>query len=108
MAWRFRPDERRLFIVDRSHHTPVFLNVDHGTLTGGELFCADDQVYDGTRRLISVSLWGAAHDGLHCYHPDGPSIGKLRSVRDHCQPQLGVRQRNHLYITATSSLYGPE
>ena len=23
-------------------------------------------------------LWGAAHDGLHCYHPDGSLIGKLR------------------------------
>ena len=42
----FSPDERRLFIVDSQlHHIRVF-NVDHGTLTGGEVFCADDQGYD--------------------------------------------------------------
>ena len=45
----FSPDERRLFVVDiEQHHIKVF-DVDHGTLTGGELFCADDQGYDGIR-----------------------------------------------------------
>ena len=74
----FSPDERRLFIVDSElHHIRVF-NVDHGTLTGGELFCADDQGYDGIRFDHLGRLWGAAHDGLHCYHPDGSLIGKLR------------------------------
>ena len=101
----FSPDERRMFIVDSElHHIRVF-NVDHGTLTGGEVFCADEQGYDGIRFDHLGRLWGAAHDGLHCYHPDGSLIGKL------CLPEItanlafGGRQRNHLYITATSSLY---
>jgi gluconolactonase len=101
----FSPDERRLFIVDsEQHHIRVF-DVDHGTLTGGELFCADDQGYDGIRFDHLGRLWGAAHDGLHCYHPDGSLIGKLRLPEITANLAFGGRQRNHLYITATSSLY---
>jgi gluconolactonase len=101
----FSPDERRLFIVDSElHHIRVF-NVDHGTLTGGEVFCADDQGYDGIRFDHLGRLWGAAHDGLHCYHPDGSLIGKLLLPEITANLAFGGRQRNHLYITATSSLY---
>ena len=96
----FSPDERRLFIVDSElHHIRVF-NVDHGTLTGGEVFCADDQGYDGIRFDHLGRLWGAAHDGLHCYHPDGSLIGKLRLPEITANLTFGGRQRNHLYITA--------
>ena len=101
----FSPDERRMFIVDSElHHIRVF-NVDHGTLTGGEVFCADDQGYDGIRFDHLGRLWGAAHDGLHCYHPDGSLIGKLRLPEITANLAFGGRQRNQLYITATSSLY---
>jgi gluconolactonase len=102
----FSPDERRLFIVDSElHHIRVF-NADHGALTGGEVFCADDQGYDGIRFDHLGRLWGAAHDGLHCYHPDGSLIGKLHLPEITANLAFGGRQRNHLYITATSSLYG--
>jgi len=102
----FSPDERRLFIVDSQlHHIRVF-DVDHGTLTGGELFCADDQGYDGIRFDHLGRLWGAAYDGLHCYHPDGSLIGKLRLPEITANLTFAGRQRNHLFITATSSLYG--
>ena len=102
----FSPDERRLFIVDSElHHIRVF-NADHGAITGGEVFCADDQGYDGIRFDHLGRLWGAAHDGLHCYHPDGSLIGKLHLPEITANLAFGGRQRNHLYITATSSLYG--
>jgi gluconolactonase len=102
----FSDDERRLFVVDSElHHIRVF-NVDHGALTGGEVFCADDQGYDGIRFDHLGRLWGAAHDGLHCYHPDGSLIGKLHLPEITANLAFGGRQRNHLYITATSSLYG--
>jgi gluconolactonase len=101
----FSPDERRLFIVDSElHHIRVF-NVDHGALTGGEVFCADDQGYDGIRFDHLGRLWAAAHDGLHCYHPDGSLIGKLHLPEITANLAFGGRQRNHLYVTATSSLY---
>jgi len=101
----FSPDERRLFIVDSQlHHVRVF-NVDHGKLTGGELFCADDKGYDGIRFDHLGRLWGAAYDGLHCYDPDGTLIGKLRLPEITANLTFGGPQRNHLYMTATSSLY---
>jgi gluconolactonase len=102
----FSPDERQLFIVDSElHHIRVF-NVDHGKLTKGELFVADPEGYDGIRFDHLGRLWGAAHDGLHCYHPDGSLIGKLRLPEVTSNLTFGGRQRNHLYITATRSLYG--
>jgi gluconolactonase len=80
-------------------------NVDHGALTGGELFCADDQGYDGIRFDHLGRLWGAAYDGLHCYDPNGSLIGKLRLPEIASNLTFGGGQRNHLYITATSTLY---
>ena len=101
----FSPDEQRLFIVDSElHHIRVF-KVDHGSLIGGEVFCADDRGYDGIRFDHLGRLWGAAHDGLHCYHPDGSLIGKLLLPEITANLAFGGRQRNHLYITATRSLY---
>jgi gluconolactonase len=101
----FSADERRLFIVDSQlNHIRVF-NVDHGELIGGELFCADEKGYDGIRFDHLGRLWGAAHDGLHCYDPDGTLIGKLRLPEITSNLTFGGRQRNHLYMTATSSLY---
>jgi gluconolactonase len=101
----FSSDERRLFIVDsQRNHIRVF-DVDHGKLRGGDVFCADDQGYDGIRFDHLGRLWGAAHDGLHCYDPDGTLIGKLRLPEITSNLTFGGRQRNHLYITATSSLY---
>jgi gluconolactonase len=102
----FSPDERRLFIVDSElNHIRVF-DVDHGALSGGELFCVDEQGYDGIRFDHLGRLWGAAHDGLHCYDPDGSLIGKLRLPEITANLAFGGRQRNHLYVTATRSLYG--
>jgi gluconolactonase len=102
----FSPDERRLFIVDSELHRIRVFDVDHGKLSGGELFCADDKGYDGIRFDHLGRLWGAAHDGLHCYDPDGSLIGKLRLPEITSNFTFGGPQRNHLYITATSSLYG--
>ncbi len=101
----FSSDERRLFIVDsQRNHIRVF-DVDHGKLRGGDVFCADDQGYDGIRFDHLGRLWGAAHDGLHCYDPDGTLIGKLRLPEITSNLTFGGGQRNHLYITATTSLY---
>jgi gluconolactonase len=102
----FSPDERRLFIVDSELHRIRVFNVDHGKLSGGDLFCADEKGYDGIRFDHLGRLWGAAHDGLHCYDPDGSLIGKLRLSEITSNFTFGGRQQNHLYITATSSLYG--
>jgi gluconolactonase len=102
----FSPDERQLFIVDSElRHIRVF-SVDHRKLKGGEVFCANPEGYDGIRFDHLGRLWGAAHDGLHCYEEDGSLIGKLRLPEITSNFTFGGPQRNHLYITATSSLYG--
>ena len=102
----FAPDEQRLFVVDSQlRHIRVFDVVDRQTLTGGEVFAANDKGYDGIRFDHLGRLWGAAHDGLHCLHPDGSLIGKLPVPEIVANLAFGGRQRNHLYLTATTSLY---
>ena len=56
--------------------------------------------------IISVVSGERLSDGLHCYHPDGSLIGKLRLPETTANLTFGGRQRDHLYITAASSLYG--
>jgi gluconolactonase len=101
----FSSDEQQLFVVDsEENHIRVF-DVNHGSLTGGTLFAADPEGYDGIRFDSQGRLWAAADDGLHCYAPDGTLIGKLRIPEVSANLAFGGSQRNHLYITATTSLY---
>ncbi len=101
----FSADFTRLYVVDsEEHHVRVFTVTGDG-LSGGEVFAADPAGYDGIRFDTRGRLWGAAHDGLHCYEPDGTLSGKLlvpETVANFC---FGGRQHNHLYLTATTSLY---
>ncbi len=101
----FSADERRLFVVDSElGHIRVF-DVTGTTLSGGEVWCADPAGYDGIRFDHLGRLWGAAHDGLHCYDPDGTMIGKLLLPEICANLCFGGPQGNHLYLTATTSLY---
>ncbi|HEU5485097.1 MAG TPA: SMP-30/gluconolactonase/LRE family protein [Microlunatus sp.] len=101
----FSADFARLYVVDSEEgHIRVF-DVDAGSLTGGEVYAADPDGYDGIRFDSRGRLWGAAQDGLHCYEPDGTLSGKLlvpETVANFC---FGGRQYNQLYLTATTSLY---
>ena len=42
---------------------------------------------------------------LHCFDPDGTLIGKLRLPETVSNLTFGGRKRNHLYITAGTSVY---
>ncbi len=42
---------------------------------------------------------------MHCFDPDGTLIGKLRVPEAVANLVFGGRKRNHLFITATTSLY---
>lgn len=103
----FSLDERQLYIVDsRLKHLRRFDVADDGTLTGGAVFAeCDAGSFDGMRLDSAGRVWAAAHDGLHCFDPDGTLIGKLRLPENVSNLTFGGRQRNHLYITATTSLY---
>jgi gluconolactonase len=101
----FSADFTRLFVVDsEEHHIRVFDVVD-GSLSGGNVFAADPAGYDGIRFDTQGRLWGAAHDGLHCYESDGTLSGKLLVPETVANLCFGGRQYNHLYLTATTSLY---
>ena len=101
----FNADFTRLYVTDtEEHHIRVF-DVDGAGLTGGQVFAADPAGYDGIRFDTGGRLWGAAHDGLHCYEPDGTLSGKLLVPETVANLCFGGRQRNHLYVTATTSLY---
>ena len=103
----FSLDERRLYIVDtRRRHLRRFDVAEDGTLTGGAVFAeCDAGSFDGVRLDSAGRVWVAAHDGLHCFDPDGTLIGKLRLPENVSNLTFGGRKRNHLYITATTSLY---
>ena len=103
----FSLDERQLYIVDtRRKHLRRFDVADDGTLTGGAVFAeCDAGSFDGVRLDSAGRVWVAAHDGLHCFDPDGTLIGKLRLPESVSNLTFGGRKRNHLYITATTSLY---
>lgn len=101
----FSGDFSRLYVVDsEEHHIRVF-DTDGTTLHGGEVFAADPAGYDGIRFDSRGRLWGAAHDGLHCYEPDGTLSGKLLVPETVANLCFGGRQHNQLYLTATTSLY---
>ncbi|MGH3662794.1 MAG: SMP-30/gluconolactonase/LRE family protein [Micromonosporaceae bacterium] len=103
----FTPDERRLYVVDtRRRHIRRFDVGDAGALTGGEVFAeCDAGSFDGVRLDEHNRLWAAAHDGLHCFHPDGTLLGKLKVPQVCSNLCFGGAKRNILFITATSAVY---
>jgi len=101
----FSADESTLFIADtRRKHIRRFV-VDGEALSGGEVFAEGDAPFDGMRFDDRDRLWVAADDGLHCFAPSGQLIGKLRLPEVTSNLVFGGPRRNHLFITATSSVY---
>ena len=104
----FSGDELTLYIVDtRARHIRRFDVSDGGGLSGGEVFAeCTAGTFDGIRLDDAGRVWAAAHDGLHCFAPDGTLIGKLHVPEIVANLTFGGVKRNHLYITASASLYG--
>ncbi|WP_020672350.1 SMP-30/gluconolactonase/LRE family protein [Amycolatopsis nigrescens] len=105
----FSTDESRLYIADTRRnpsHIRVFGVSDNGALTGGEVFgTCDNGAFDGIKVDSAGRVWAAAHDGLHCFAPDGTRIGKLRVPEICSNLTFGGARRNELFITASSSVY---
>ena len=102
----FSLDETRLYIGDsRAKHIRVF-DIDGDGLSGGRLFAeCTHGTFDGFRLDDTGRLWAAAGDGVHCLDPDGSLIGKLRLPEETSNVVFGGLKRNHLFITATTSIY---
>jgi gluconolactonase len=110
----FSPDETLLYVVDtgRTHgpenpaHMRVFTVGDKGKLSGGDVFAdCTAGLFDGFRLDTEGRIWTSAADGIHCYHPDGTLIGKVRVPEVVANCAWGGPKRNILYICGTTSLY---
>ena len=105
----FSLDSSLLYIADTRQdpsHIRVFRVEDGKALSGGEIFATSDAGgFDGIRVDAARRVWAAAHDGLHCFAPDGTRIGKLRIPEVCSNLTFGGPRRNDLFITASSSVY---
>jgi gluconolactonase len=105
----FSADEQQLYVVDTRQepsHIRRFDVTDGGSLEGGEIFATCNfGKFDGMRLDDAGRVWAAAWDGLHCFAPDGSLIGKLLLPEPASNLTFGGPQRNHLFITAGTSVY---
>src|SRR5262249_27063217 len=103
----FSAGERQLYIADtRTKHIRLFDVAGGGALSAGEVFATRDAgSFDGIRLDDTGRIWAAAHDGVHCFDPDGTLLGKLHLPEAASNLTFGGAKRNDLFITATSSVY---
>ncbi|MBO1902337.1 SMP-30/gluconolactonase/LRE family protein [Leucobacter weissii] len=111
----FSPDESQLYVVDSGflpdprgpRHLRVFGVGARGDLSGGAVLAeVAPGIPDGVRLDTEGRLWVGAGDGVHCYDPDGTLLGKIRVGEAVANLAFGGPERNRLYLTATTSLYG--
>jgi gluconolactonase len=103
----FSADERQLYVADtpRAHIRRFGVDGD-GKLTGGDVFATCDAGrFDGLRLDAAGRVWAAAHDGLHCFDPNGTLLGKLLVPEIVANFTFGGLRRNQLFICASASLY---
>lgn len=102
----FSADERQLYVVDtRQKHIRRF-DVAGDCLLASEVFATCHAgSFDGIRLDEVGRIWAAAHDGVHCFEPDGTLLGKLHIPEIVSNLTFGGPKRNDLFITATSSVY---
>ncbi|MGE5287908.1 MAG: SMP-30/gluconolactonase/LRE family protein [Micromonosporaceae bacterium] len=103
----FSLDERQLYITDsRMKHLRRFDVADDASLSGGDVFATCDAgTFDGLRLDDSGRVWAAAHDGVHCFDPDGSLLGKLRIPEITANLTFGGLKRNQMFLCASTSLY---
>jgi gluconolactonase len=103
------PDEKRLYVSDsRTARIQMFDIREDGTLSDGKVFAEGrgNVRFDNIRFDDEGRLWAAAlDDSVHCYHPDGTLIGRLRVPEPVSNIAFGGPKKNRLFITATTSLY---
>ncbi|WP_406432180.1 SMP-30/gluconolactonase/LRE family protein [Streptomyces sp. NBC_01589] len=103
------PDEKRLYVSDsRTARIQMFDIREDDTLSDGKVFAEGrgNVRFDNIRFDDEGRLWAAAlDDSVHCYHPDGTLIGRLRVPEPVSNIAFGGPKNNRLFITATTSLY---
>jgi len=111
----FSPDERHLYVADTGvthraggpkHIRRLEVEGDGRTLGRSTVFAeCTAGLFDGFRVDEAGRIWASAADGVHCYHPDGTLIGKIRIPELVSNVCFGGARLNRLFICGTTSLY---
>lgn len=110
----FSPDEARLYISDTGrshtpngpHHIRVFDVVDGKSLVNGRVFAEiEPGMSDGFRFDKNAYLYTSAADGIHVFAEDGILLGKILVPEIIANCTFGGKNKDRLFITATTSLY---
>ena len=113
----FSPDERRLYVIEAGV-TPRVIRVYDVTAGGKQLgnprpliTAQPNGTPDGLRCDIAGNLWvgwgmGAEGlDGVAVFNPEGKPIGRINMPERVANVCFGGRQRNRLFMAASTSLY---
>lgn len=111
----FSTDETILYVADTGathvadgprHIRKFEVSEDGSMVSGGDVFATCTAgLFDGFRLDTNGHLWVSAADGVHCYHPDGTLIGKVRVPEVVANLCFGGPKLNRLFICGTTSLY---
>lgn len=109
----FSPDETHLYIAESglqfapepAQEIRVF-EVSGARLLNGRTFHKIQPGFaDGMRCDEDGNVWSSAADGVHCIHPSGDLLGKIRIPTTVANLTFGGRNRSRLFICASHTLY---
>ncbi len=108
----FSPDYKRVYIISGGIHVA---DVVQGKVTGLRDFtdCMVDGIYchpDGMRVDRAGNVWASSntvlgYSGVTVWNPDGKLIGRIRLPEGCANVCFGGPKRDHLFMTASQSLY---
>jgi gluconolactonase len=110
----FSPDETVLYVADSGmshnpngpHHIRAYDVVEGKRTANGRLFVdIDAGVPDGFRLDVNGYLYTSSADSIQVYDPAGQLLGKIIVPEVSANCTFGGKQKNRLFITATSSVY---
>ena len=102
----FSLDERVLYVADTGKGHIRALDLVDGRAARDRVFAVVEfGKVDGIRLDATGNVWVAAGPALHCFHPDGTLVGRLRTPEISANLTFGGPKGNRLFVCATTSLY---
>ena len=102
----FSLDEAELYVVDSERDSITALTLDDRGGVAAERVIVDTPAgFDGIRVDAAGRIWAATRDGVSCFDRDGQELLRIAVPEPVSNLEFGGRDRNVLFMTATSSLY---